>query len=1333
MTASQDNRAERLRRAIDARRTASSPHAGIPPRSRDRAPRLSEAQRSLWLVHQLEPASPAYTLASAWRVRGRIDRTRLEAAFNLVLSRHRLLRSRFPGHGREVAWIVEPHVRRPLQVVERPDDQLELTAAALAREAFDLESGPLVRMHLVASPASGERVLLVALHHILADEVSLGTLWDELAAAYEGRLSAEAAAPQYDDYVEWLEARIRGERDEQLEYWSRRLTPTPEILRLPFERQTIATAGASGRLLTRALDPARLAPIRHLAAAAGCTPFAVFAFAFRLLLDRYTGGQHVAVATPVSTRAHADAHTMVGYFLNPVVIGTRPDEDASVLDAVRAFGAQVRDDLAHAALSFSAVVEATAPPRQHGRHPVFQAMFVQRDVRAMPALGDCRLEPLPLDLGASKFDLTLFVTAAADAFSCAVEYRADRFDAVWMERLLDHYATLLGNLPRQLSDVVAAVEMLAPAERLELDAFAQGPPLAGNAPGTVVEQILEHARIAPDVAALAWDGGSLTYADLERHAGAIARALEDRGVRPGDRVGIFVERSPMVVTAIVGALMAGAAYVPLDPAYPAARTVETLADAAVAAVLSTTTLMSRVPQGTWSVIAIDALGPAGAAQRYESRATAGLPAYVLYTSGSTGRPKGVVVTHANLAASTQARFDLYDARPDRFLLVPSVAFDSSVAGIFWTLCGGGTLVVPTDEQARDARLLARLVQSARVTALLAVPSLYLQMLDVAGDVLTGLELAIVAGEPCPQRLIAEHVRRLPLVRLWNEYGPTEATVWATAHELTGGVAGAVPIGRPIPGVRVDVLDARGRPVPVGVPGVAWVSGPTVARGYWQRSELTSQRFVERSHGVSCRTGDVVSWRADGALEFLGREDEQLKIRGFRIEPGEIEDALRQLPDVSDAAVVAWRGSHAGAEASLVAFVRTSGGAPLSGWREQLAERLPAHLVPARLVALSELPRLPNGKLDRRLLETTPIEESPGAAILTPGTREETLIALFEGLLGRRGVRPTDNFFELGGHSLQVLELVLALERDFGTQLSAADVFQHPTVRELAARVDARRVTGAAEYRHLFPIQTSGAGCPFIIAVPDFFAPIFAGRFRGERPVYGLRGVSNRPEGNYRRWRSLPALGEELADEIARRFPGERTILAGYSFGATMAVEAARALERRGTPAARLYLIAPMALDYYHLGPLRVQLDDLRQPAHALTPWQAFTHALRSNHPLTRRPYARLKRRLVIQPWRRALALAGRARSVMGLPLTPRMLFADVRVERFRLHDAYRPAPIHTPTVIFNAAGTASDAAATWRPFFHGPLAVHETPDPHREELIGAARDVILRHMTDAGA
>jgi amino acid adenylation domain-containing protein len=1335
MTASQDDRAERLRRAIHARQAAPERRSAVPARPAGAPARLSEAQRSLWLVHQLEPTSSAYTLASACLVHGALDLARLEHAFNVVLGRHRLLRSTFRGDGHDVQQVVHRPVARPVQIVDARDGELEHTATRIAREPFVLERGPLVRMAVVRERTTGRQLLLLVLHHILADEASLSTLWNELAAAFDGRLADEPAAVQYDDYVHWLTALGEGGRRAQdVDYWRNRLAPAPPILELPFEL-TPSADGPHGRLLTRQLDATLVAPIQRLASMAGGTAFGVFAFAFRLLLDRYTGGEPIAIATPVSTRAHADTNGMIGYFLNPVVIGSAPDERATVLEAVGEFTRQVREDVAHAPLPFSAVVEAVGPPRRPDRHPLFQAMFVQRQPQSLPALGASRLEPLQLDLGSSKFDLTLFVTASNQQLECAVEFRSDRYDSLWMERLLGHYEALLRELPRHPSSAVSAVEMLAAAEREQLNRFARGPELTPGSPDSVLGQILDRARTAPDDVAVAFDGLSVSYGELQRQARGLARALAAAGVSPGDRVGVFVDRSASLVVAVLGSLLAGAAYVPLDPSYPAARTGEVLSDASVSAVVTTSTLAVRLPSGSWPVVhldEVDVLGVDGGNSPLPVVAP-GMSAYVLYTSGSTGRPKGVVVSHANLAASTHARLQLYDARPERFLLVPSVAFDSSVAGLFWTLAAGGTLVVPTDDQVRDARLLAQLVQAERVTALLAVPSLYLQMLDTAAEALDGLELVIVAGEACPPRLVQAHFGRLPNVRLWNEYGPTEATVWATAHEITKDEGASVPIGRPIPGVQVEVLDRHGRPVPPGIPGVAWISGPTVAQGYWRRPDLTSERFVAAEGGVRYCTGDRVSWTPDGRLVFLGREDEQLKIRGFRIEPGEIETALMDVPEIAEAVVVARHAVGRTDRDALVAFVRAAG-ADVPGWRESLATRLPAHMLPTRLIVLPDLPRLPNGKVDRRHLETLPLEEpSPSAATVAPGTREEMLTALWEGVLGRRGIRDTDNFFELGGHSLQVMEMVLALERDFGVPLSVAEVFQHPTIGDLARRIGDRQAPGTAEYRHLFPIQTSGRGRPFVIAVPDFFAPIFAERFRGERPVYGLRGVSNRPEGNYRRWRSLRALGEELAGEMARRFPGERMILAGYSFGATLAVEAARALEARGTPAERVYMIAPMALDYYHLGPFRVQLDALGQPVETLSTRQALAHFIRSNHPMTRPPYARARRRFVTQPWRRVLSVVGRVRHALGRPLTPDIMFADVRVERFRLHDAYRPAPIRTPTVIFNASGTATDAAATWRPWFHGPLTVHDTPDPHREAQIAGARDVILRHMGDLGA
>ncbi len=1344
MTAT-DERAARLERAILLKRAAARLRPPeLPRRPPDQPAHLGEMQRSLWLLHQMDPLSPAYNLVSAFRVRGELELSELQRALDEVVARHRILRSTFRHQRDTVLQIVEPRSPLAVEVLEAAAGEATATAVAAAREPFDLETGPLLRMRLIEEASGRQRLLLLVLHHILADERSLGFLWAQLAEAYAGRPPEAPAEIQYDDWAHWASRRDRQRRAEELDHWRRRLDPLPEPLGLPFETPVGAAGRVRGRLLGRRLGPGVRQSIHGLAAATGATPFMVFAFAFRLLLERYTGGRRVAFATPVSTRSHPATARMIGYFLNPLVVSTPVDEERPVEQSVRRFGRQLRELLAHASLSFQALTEALAPPRQQGRHPLFQAMFVHQESSPPPRLGRARLEPVTLDLRESKFDLTLFVNEGEESVEIAVEFRADRFEAVWMERLLGHYETLLRHLPEDLERATADVPLMTDDESHGLRAAARGAEPATSQMTLLPERIRDQAHRSPESAAAAGGGRRRTYGELARSARSIAGRLAAAGVEPGDRVGLFVDRSIRMIAGILGSHWAGVAYVPLDPGYPRARNRDVLEDADVAAVLTTAALRKRLPAGAWPAVDLAAREVGGADTGTLPELSPDSTAYILYTSGSTGRPKGVVVTHDNLRASTRARLEFYDRAPRRFLLVPSVAFDSSVAGIFWTLATGGTLVIPTDDEARDPRQLARLVEEEDVTCLLCVPSLYAQMLSAGGDLLRGLESAIVAGESCPSRLVAEHFRLLPGVRLFNEYGPTEATVWATVHEVCEGDATRpVAIGRPVPGVRVDLLDPRGRPVPAGIPGQAWIAGPTVAAGYWRRSGLTEESFVpgtgsgpaERSY----RTGDRMVWTPGGRLLFLGREDEQIKLRGFRIEPGEIEAALLGLPGVEQAAVVARpAGPGAGADSDphdirLVAFVQ--GAPPAADWRQVLARRLPDHMLPSRLVVLPQLPRLPNGKIDRRRLRRTILQAEVGSGKdgSMPNTRELALISLWEGLLGVSGIGIDDNFFELGGHSLLVVEMTLAIERDFEVTLTAAEVFESPTVRGLGRRIEQRGGSDAPTYRHLFPIQPKGRETPFIVALPHFFTEMFAARFRDERPVYGLRGVGLRQEGNLGRWRTMRELAEELVEEIERRFPGQPCILAGYSFGASMALEAARLMEERGMPVDRLVLIAPMPFDLYRAGPLRLQIDGLRRPVDELSVWEALRRWARGNNPLTRRLYSRAWRRLAIEPWRRLLCLVGKLRLRAGLPLTPRILNADVRVERFRLHARYRPGVVHTPTVFFNAREPETDAAATWRPCFGGPFTAVEIPDPHLDDAsVEAARRVILHHLGDVG-
>ncbi|MEM7517539.1 MAG: non-ribosomal peptide synthetase, partial [Planctomycetota bacterium] len=493
----------------------------------------------------------------------------------------------------------------------------------------------------------------------------------------------------------------------------------------------------------------------------------------------------------------------------------------------------------------------------------------------------------------------------------------------------------------------------------------------------------------------------------------------------------------------------GAAYVPLDPTYPESRNYAIAADAEARAIVLGTETRWRGP----SLLEVRASEDDTANERMAQTLIApDSSSYLLYTSGSTGRPKGVVVSHQNLAFSNAARDQVYGTEPQRFLLLSSVAFDSSVAGLFSTLANGGTLVLPQDEEATDSQALASLIERHRVTMLLCVPSLYAALLSESPAALRTLRIVIVAGESCPSALVRDHFERLPSTRLFNEYGPTEATVWASVHEFEAKSAGRpTSIGRPIPGVTVEVREDHVSPAPLGVLGQAWVVGPTVTSGYWNRGELTEERFRQEGAGNAYATGDLVSWTEEGTLLFHGRGDEQIKVRGVRIEPGEIESALLELSGVEQAVVVA-RGSAAGST-QLIAYLTgesLSEDSLTQAW-STLDQRLPPAMIPARSVVLAELPHLPNGKVDRAQLRALNLPERQvrEAAGHVATALEESLRLLWQSLLGVEPVGLDDNLFELGGHSLLVVEMARVLKRDLGAEITPADVFQNPTIRALA--------------------------------------------------------------------------------------------------------------------------------------------------------------------------------------------------------------------------------------------------------------------------------------------
>lgn len=1333
--------------------TAAGP--AVPRRPADRPAVLGSLQRGLWLAHRLDPDSAAYHLVGAFRVHGALDVARLGEALSTVVSRHRILRSTFRPSGETVHQDIADPAPVPIRRIRAAPGEARAAAVRFAREPFDLETGPLVRAASVEEPDDGERLFLLVLPHLLADERSLEILWGELAVAWEGGLGP-APEIQLDDWNA-TEARSAADREAErraaIDAWRARLDPLPSSLRLLFERplegRPPETAGPRprGRLFVHLPAAPTATALRDLAARAGSTPFAVGAFAFRILLDRWTQGRSAAFATPVSRRTHPATAEMVGYLLDPVVVTARVDEDLPALEALRQFDRELRETLAAPAVPFAELVEALRAPRTAGRPPLVQAMFVLREPGSTPRLGEAVLEPLDLDLGESKLDLTLFLTVRDSGVELAIEFRTDLFEEASIRALLEQAGALLAGLVESPGRSEAELTLVPADVRDRLATFSRGPALEGADPRLLPERISAVLRERPDAVAVVAGGVERTRADLDGVARRVAGTLAEAGIGRGDRVALFLPRSADLIAALVGVQRSGAAYVPLDPGYPPERNRLVLEDAEVAAVVTATAVGDRLPKGGWHRIDVerggvsDASDSAAADRPVIDSVRAEDPAYLLFTSGSTGRPKGVVVDHGNLRASNEARLAFYGERgvePRRFLLIPSVAFDSSVVGIFWMLAGGGALVIPSDSEARDPRALVRRVRDDRVDGLLCVPSLWSAMLAADPDALVGLRVAIAAGEVCPRRLVGEHFRRLPDTRLFNEYGPTECTVWATVAELgpvDAGADGPISIGNPIPGVVVDVLDDRGRRVPEEMPGAAFVAGPTVARGYWRRDDETAERFDRdpRTAAPRYRTGDRMAWRRDGALLFLGREDEQVQLRGLRVEPAEIEAAVLDVDGVAEVAAVVRPLGGPDRPEGIVAFVRTDGVVDPE-WTAVVGRRLPEAMVPSRLVVVDDLPRLPNGKVDREALASRELRaEAPSSETETvriPSLIESGLVSLWEGLLGTTGLGLHDNFFRIGGHSLLAVELATAIERDIGEPIEPADVFAHPTVEGLARRIEAGAERSGPRWQHLFPLQPGGEGDPMVVAIPHFFAETFARRFRGERPVVGLRGIGLRPEGNLGRWKTLEELAEESADEIESRFPRRDCLLAGYSFGASMAVEVARVLESRGRAVHRLIPIAPMPLDLVDVGPLRLQLPGLDRPAADLAPGRALATWVAGLPPWRRSTWQRIWRRTAVEARRRAVCAVGRRLRSRGRPLSHEILWADVRVDRFRLHARYRPAPLAVPTTFLDPEDAGGSAFGTWRDVFTGPVEVVEVPDPHGDDTAVERAKAVLREVLD---
>ncbi len=1049
---------------------------------------LSYTQQRVWFLQQLYPDNRAYNMSEAWRLRGPLDAARLQAALQNVIDRHGSLRTAFTAPDSEplqqVVDGVEP-VLTASDLSHLPSDEREEAARQLVvaegNRPFALDQPPLLRAALIRL-GDDDHILQLVLHHIITDEWSNDLIWRELAAFMAAGNSPQPPEPPiaYTDYAQWQRDQMTsGKWDGQMHYWQTQLAGDLPVMPLPTDRARPAEQSLRGGTVRRTLPASLLEGIKLLSQQESTTAYTTLLAAFQALLHRYSHQRDVLVGTPIANRQREETTGVVGMFINTVVMRADVSADMTFRQLLTQAKQTALDALANQDLPFDLLVQAMRPERDLSYNPLFQTMFVYFSDSDGRSLSGVTAEPVRVDRGVSKFDLTLFMGEDEGELLAALEYSGDLFDEATAERMMDHWQTLLAGIVAAPDTPVADLPLLSAAESDRVLRAWNDTVMALRDERCIHEMIGEWAVTAPDAEAVITGSERLSYGQLDRRAAKLARRLVDRGVLPGTPVGLYVERSADMVVGILGILKAGGAYVPLEPSYPEERIRFTLHDSGAPLVVAQSKLAGSLPASDAAVLLFDDNAPDGPTDRPLPAVSLDDIAYIIYTSGSTGTPKGVMVTHRNLLASTLAREATYDAPVSRYLLLSSFAFDSSVAGIFWTLVGGGALVLPEPDEEKDVQRLAALIDGEQVTHTLALPTLYRLLLAYAPPgSLNSLQVVIVAGEACPPDLGELHYGLLPDGRLYNEYGPTEATVWCSVYLIPpASEEGPVPIGRPIANSRLYILDSNRRPVPIGVAGELYVGGAGVTPGYWDNPELTGQRFVPvnldgRSvDDVLYRTGDLAKWRADGELIFLGRVDNQVKIRGFRIELGGIEARLQAFPGVEEAVVTVWEQPGAGGatDKSLVAYVsgkqlRHSAGEIDRQLRAYLASALPDYMVPRLVMKLDSMPHTPNGKIDMARLPEPQIEQNTERPFVAPRTAAETILAsIWSDILGLPQVGVEDGFFELGGDSLMSIQAI-ARARQEGLVITPRQLFREQTIARLAAvaeQADASRPAAAA--------------------------------------------------------------------------------------------------------------------------------------------------------------------------------------------------------------------------------------------------------------------------------
>jgi amino acid adenylation domain-containing protein len=1052
---------------------------------------LSAAQKRIWLMQQLEPDTSFANRPLAVRLKGLVDQQVLMQSLSAIVQRHEALRTVFPVKNGEpvqqilTTWTLTPTVI-DLRSLPQPQQDAEARKLAIAeaRKTFDLAEGPLIRTVLMQLSES-DHVLLLLMHHIIFDGWSEGILLGELKRLYGATLINQPAnlpelPIQYKDFTCWQQKRLDEPfLSEQMSYWRRQLADNLSVLELPTDYPRSNKRTLQARYQSLLLPESLTESLKCLSQQAGATLFMALLASLQTLLYRYTDQERIAVGVPVAGRNRPETETLIGVFMNTLVL----QSDLSGNPTFRKLLGHVREislgAFTHQELPFEKLVEVLKPTRLTSRWPLFQVMFNFRNISQTKSANTeaLRIEPFDCDWGMlGGLDLSLDIVQGPAGLNCQFSYPAELFREDTIRRLAAHFRALLENAVADPDQSIGCLALMTPDEQHQVLVGYNRTQASYPDQVCVHDMVEAQAKRTPDSVAVTFEGEHLSYRQLNQAANQLAHHLKTQGVGPDVTVGICVERSPDMVVGLLAILKAGGAYVPLDPEYPRERLDFIVKDSNPSVLLTQNRLRNALPDSGAPVICLDSdrcLWADADDHNPDPATTADNLVYVIYTSGTTGYPKGVMITHRAACNHLYWRQDYFPLTgSDRVLQKASLNFDDSFWEIFEPLTTGAQLVIAHPGKHQDVRYLVHTIVKRKISAFCLVPSvLQLFVEEPKVETCTTLRRVTTGGEILSAEVQQRFFQRLK-ADLYNGYGPTESTIavtyWKCQRDDT---RTTVPIGRPIGNTQVYLLDARLQPVPIGVPGELHIGGATLARGYLNHPELTTERFIENplsTPGVTSsrlyKTGDRARYLPDGTIEFLGRLDDQVKIRGIRIELGEIEMVLKKHPKVQQVVVI--DRNDESVDKRLVAYVVTEDDEALDTgeFRQFLQQTLPAYMIPSVFVKLITFPLTANGKIDRRALPKPKVSDMRAAVTYTaPRTPlEQQLADIWAQILKLEQVGMHDNFFELGGHSLLAMQVIARIHDVIQVEVPLRQLFETPTIEAIALSITQRQLDGLNE-------------------------------------------------------------------------------------------------------------------------------------------------------------------------------------------------------------------------------------------------------------------------------